>query len=211
MRPVEDTDRDYRAFVRDGYNSCADAYNAGRSLEPPAMLDALVQHLPKSARVLDLGCGGGIPVARTLAQSCDVVGVDISRAQLTMARTRVPGVSWLLRDMTTCSFAPGSFDAVVSFYAILHLPRETHRDLFERVHGWLRPGGWFVASLAWNDEAPYTEPFFGVEMYWSNFGIADYARLATECGFRAINQTTISPGVTAPGNERPHPVLIMQR
>jgi SAM-dependent methyltransferase len=43
--------------------------------------DRFVEALPKSARVLDLGCGGGIPVARNLADhALRVTGIDSSPA-----------------------------------------------------------------------------------------------------------------------------------
>ena len=38
-------------------------------------------------------------------------------------------------------FPAGSFDAIVSFYAIFHIPRQEHLNLFRRFAQWLRPGG----------------------------------------------------------------------
>ena len=40
--------------------------------------------------ILDLGCGAGVPVTKQLAKRFAVTGVDISEAQLRIARDRVP-------------------------------------------------------------------------------------------------------------------------
>ena len=122
------------------------------------------------ARVLDLGCGAGVPIARRLAAyGCDVVGVDLSAAQLALASVQAPGASFVRGNMRSCAFAPASFDAVVSFYAIFHIPRVEHEALFRRIASWLRPGGYLLASVGRTDNDDYTEEFFGVEMFWSHF------------------------------------------
>lgn len=172
MKPA-DPDRDYRLLVARGYDTCAQSFNAARALNDDDLLAPLQGRLTPGARILDLGCGG-LPVSRTLAPQHSLIGADISKEQVTRARRSVPDAGFLIGDMTTIAFRPESFDAVVSFYAIFHTPRATHEALFRRINSWLRPGGLFVASLATHDETGYTEDFFGVEMYWSNFALQGY-------------------------------------
>jgi cyclopropane fatty-acyl-phospholipid synthase-like methyltransferase len=51
----------------------------------------LLELLPARARVLDLGCGSGIPATRALVDAGHaVVGVDVSREQVERARRNVP-------------------------------------------------------------------------------------------------------------------------
>ena len=55
-------------------------------------------------------------------------------------------------DAASLDFPVESFDAVVSFYALIHLPQDEQQELLRKVAGWLRPGGWFVCttgSQAW--------------------------------------------------------------
>ncbi len=171
MKLANDRGRDYKRLVIDGYDICADAFNSARATEAADELSALTDLVPVGARVLDLGCGAGVPVARALSDRYDVVGVDVSASQLQLARWQVPSVSLIRADMECLHFAPSSFDAVVSLYAIFHVRRREQPNLFGRLLDWLRPGGLLLASLGRTNIPSYTEPdFFGVEMYWSHYG-----------------------------------------
>jgi SAM-dependent methyltransferase len=82
------------AIVQAGYDAMAERYLGwGPTIGEPRerMLDALLERLEPGARVLELGCGAGIPVTRRLAERHTVTGVDISEAQLRLAREHVPG------------------------------------------------------------------------------------------------------------------------
>src|SRR6266446_7030623 len=59
---------DPKAQVRESYNRIAAAYLSSRRRDSPdvALLDDLVVRLPR-ARVLDAGCGAGVPIAQKLA------------------------------------------------------------------------------------------------------------------------------------------------
>lgn len=212
MKPVDDTAADYRLLVRDGYDHCAPAFNDDRAASDADALTPLLARLPEGSRILDLGCGAGAPIAKTLSARHRVVGVDLSSGQLALARKQAPDADFLLADMTTCAFAPASFDAIVSFYAIFHLPREHHEYLFRRMHGWLKTGGLLLASLAMTDEGSYTEDFFGVEMYWSNYDMPRYRAMITTAGYELLAEATLSHGYDDDHHPKEvHPIVFAQR
>jgi len=212
MKPADDARRNYRQLVAEGYDRCAPAFNAARSLEPPTELGLLIERLPAGARVLDLGCGAGVPITRALAERFRVTGVDVSPGQLALAREQAPGATFLQRDMMGCDFAPESFDAVVSFYAIFHLPREEHEPLFRKIHGWLRPGGLLLATLAMTDESAYTEEFFDVEMYWSNYGIDEYRTMLERTAFEVLQSGVLHHGYDDEGAKpERHPIVLARK
>jgi SAM-dependent methyltransferase len=66
--------------------------------------------------------------------------------QIQLARTNVPQAEFRCADATQVEFAPDTFDAVVSFYAIDHIPRQEHALLFQRIHRWLHRGGFLLAD-----------------------------------------------------------------
>jgi methylase of polypeptide subunit release factors len=72
----------------------------------------LLNQLPSAARVLDIGCGTGIPTARQLvAAGCEVTGLDISPVMLDLARRNVPEATYLHRDAVDIDSSLGRFDA----------------------------------------------------------------------------------------------------
>lgn len=100
--------------------------------------------------VLDLGCGDGRLVALVLQAQPTVeraVAVDRSAPMLTHDRQRFVGDArvevrrWNLSDDVT---PLGTFDVVVSGFAIHHLEHDRKRELFAEIARQLRPGGAFL-------------------------------------------------------------------
>ena len=179
----------HRRTVESGYDQMAEQYLATKDPEDPLALVALEDLallLPSEASVLDLGCGAGVPVTRWLAdRGFAVTGVDVSARQLELARTNVPEVTFLKADMSEVDFGPETFDSVVAFHSIIHVPRTGHPALLEGIHRWLKPGGVFLATMTVTDYEGKDENWegWGAPMVWSHYdGKANVAMLR-EAGF----------------------------
>jgi SAM-dependent methyltransferase len=99
--------RDPRIVVAQAYDRIAEIYlrRFGDSAVRQFWLDQLIARLPAGVRVLDLGCGAGLPVARDLQDRGFVVtGIDGSRRQIELARGNVPGPTFVQADMTNANF-----------------------------------------------------------------------------------------------------------
>jgi cyclopropane fatty-acyl-phospholipid synthase-like methyltransferase len=190
-----------KQIVAAGYDEGGFRYSAARAEATSPALASLLEVLPAGATVLDIGCGAGVPVTAALARVADVVGVDISPVQLEQARRNVPQARFILGDIMATEFSPQSFDAVVAFYALFHVPREEHRALLERISTWLRPAGHFLATLAGTSHPGYTEPdFFGATMYWSYFAADWYLDVLRALGFDVLAAGVVGHGYRpAPG------------
>jgi SAM-dependent methyltransferase len=138
------SDFEHRELVRRGYDQISRRYRWDDGLADGASAEALSRYegwiaeltplLPPGGRVLDLGCGAGLPAARLLvAAGFEVVGVDFSAVQIERARALVPKASFVQADLTAWDAEPASFDAVVSFYALIHVPLADQRALFPRI------------------------------------------------------------------------------
>jgi len=174
-------------LVAQGYDAISNDYldRFGASRVRAHWLQRLLDLTQAGDRILDLGCGPGIPVAATLVDhGRQVVGVDSSRGQIQLARSRVPGAEFMEADMCRLQLDQGSFDGVCAFYSITHLPREFHRPLFENILGWLRPGGIFLASLGVTETEAWTGEWMGAEMFFSHFDAQWYVECLRKLTFQ---------------------------
>ena len=203
----------YKALVQSGYDQCALAYHESRRSEAGHELDALLDVLEDGAAVLDIGCGAGVPVARTLSERFRVTGVDISASMISLARANVPTGTFIHSDVISVEFAPSSFDAVTAFYSIFHLPRNEHKALFSRIHEWLESGGYLLCLLPRYDEETYLDEFFGSTMYWSSYAEEDYTSHLTEIGFDILEMSIAGSGFDESVGAEPesHPVVLAQK
>jgi hypothetical protein len=94
--------------------------------------------------------------------------------------------------MTDVAFARRSFDAVVAFWTLIHVPRAFHPAVFARIHGWVRPGGVFAGTLGSGDNlAEHVQDFYGAPMYWSHFDGDSNRKLLREAGFQLLEADEI--------------------
>jgi cyclopropane fatty-acyl-phospholipid synthase-like methyltransferase len=213
MKPATNPNVNYKALVQQGYDLCAAAYEEARRAETHSDLNLLIDCLANNARVLDIGCGAGIPITKTLAQYFQVTGVDISSEQVRRAQINFHTGIFMQGDIMQVDFSRAAFDAVVAFYSIFHLPREEHAGLFRRIHKWLKPKGYLLAILTSSSENSYTEDnFFGVEMCWSNYGLDEYKLLFEQVGFQLLDTKVIGHGYTKAEQmvKEQHPLIFAQ-
>lgn len=98
----------------------------------------LARHAPDARCVLDAGCGEGYYLSQ-LADIPERWGIDISKDAVRYAAGREKTAHWLTATAAHLPFADGSFDAVLSMFAL------TAEREFARV---LKPDGVFVQVLA---------------------------------------------------------------
>ena len=179
----------FKRAVADGYDAIADrlvSERGGGSTVAP-WLHKLSQTLPARARILDLGCGAGIPHTAILAQRFQVIGVDISSRQLALASNNVPNAHFVLADMASIDFQPASFDAVTAIYSIIHVPRDEQPALLAAIRRWLKPSGRTFLVLGANDTpAGYEADWFGAPMLWSHFSAERSLAMLVDAGFRIL-------------------------
>jgi tRNA (cmo5U34)-methyltransferase len=111
----------------------------------------LLEYLPSPlARVLDLGSGDGrlLGLVRLARPDAQAVALDFSETMLDRLRERFAAgslVTVIAHDMDRpLPEALGTFDAIVSSFAVHHLPHERKRALYAEVYSLLDPGGVFL-------------------------------------------------------------------
>ena len=180
---------DYKKLVQTGYNAIAAKYLTTRTetSEDVQLLQELVRQLPRGAKLLDAGCGAGVPVTKVLGEHFDVTGVDFAEAQIEMARQLVPEATFICHDIVDLDLPDGSFDAICSYYAIIHIPREEHAKLLQNFYRMLKPNRLALLCMGENDiEHDVEEDYHGSPMYWSHFDAATNLQMLKDTGFEII-------------------------
>ena len=112
---------DPKQIVSRGYDQIAQKYSLwGTRREERAKYTSLILDLlPIGAKVLELGCGAGVPTTQELQKKFLVTGVDISEKSIEIAKINVPQANFIVGDMTKMDFTSGSFAGVACFYSIV--------------------------------------------------------------------------------------------
>jgi ubiquinone/menaquinone biosynthesis C-methylase UbiE len=155
----------------------------------------VLENAPASPCILELGCGPGVPITRMLLdRGAQVVASDISAKQLSMAKVRCPQATLISGDMAGLSFEPASFDGVISFFTLFHLPRAEQKGMLSNICFWLKPGGMFVFNLATVDEEEIHGEFLGYGMFWSSYGVEDSKAMVRDVGLEVVEVEVLDAG-----------------
>ena len=188
-----------REIVRIGYDVIGTRWACVRPEQPEAgqLLERLVASLPRGTRVLDLGCGDGLPLTWFLSRHFRVVGVDISPVLVDLARQNVPSAEFLCRDMTALDLPDASFDGIVAYYSILHVPRDEHPALLANLHRTLKPAGLALLCMGVGDSPDGVEDdFLGVPMFFSHFDLPTNLRMLSEGRFEILATEIVSDSLS---------------
>jgi SAM-dependent methyltransferase len=177
-----------RKTVRDGYNKIASTYGSARldDSEDVKILNRLVDRLSPGALVLDAGCGSGYPIGRSLIKNFQVIGLDFSQQQLLLARKNIHGAALVCADITKLPFHNSTFDAIISYYSIIHIPRKEHREVLFNFHRLLKVGGLALLCLGAGDLPVDTGDWHGAEMFWSHYDRETNLQLISELQFTVL-------------------------
>ncbi|MBW8828399.1 MAG: class I SAM-dependent methyltransferase [Burkholderiales bacterium] len=162
----------------------------------------LIRSLPAGSRVLDLGCGTGVPTARQMADAgFEVMGIDLSGGMVKLARQNVTGATFHQLDLA--DLRPGGprdlgqFDAVAAFFSLLMLPRAEIPLALLTVRHLLAPGGLFVLSMVEADVDDFAIPFLGNTIRVSGYLREDLQKVVETAGFEIVEESsyTYAPAV----------------
>ncbi|MFZ2492719.1 MAG: class I SAM-dependent methyltransferase [Thermoanaerobaculia bacterium] len=142
-----------------GYDAIAAPFAASRESRPIGIghVTSWASRFAPGSAILDLGCGTGLPIARSLsAAGLHVFGVDASPAMVAAFRTNVPEAAVVCEPVETSAFFDRSFDGVIAWGLLFLLPAEVQTGLIARVARVVKPGGSFLFTAPsvpchWND------------------------------------------------------------
>jgi len=145
------------------------------------VVEQWARSLPRGAEVLEIACGGGLPVTRALVrEGLKVWAIDASQTLVDTFRTRFPDVPVRVAIAQESDFFGRRFDGVIAIGLMFLLPEDDQLALIRRVPGVLRPGGRLLFSApievgTWIDVSTQTPCL--------SLGRVRYEQALSEAGF----------------------------
>ena len=181
---------DPKKIVQQGYDKISYQYRSDDGRFMPSdyadWLAELTPLVPGGAPLLELGCGCGVPVAQILAPDYDYLGVDISPVQVERAINLVENGRFHTADISQLTFPDEQFAAIISFYTIIHLPLAEQPALLADIYRWLKPGGYFLATVGHTAWTGTEADWLGAAMYWSHADEDTYRQWLVDLQFELL-------------------------
>ncbi|MBN2168451.1 MAG: methyltransferase domain-containing protein [Actinobacteria bacterium] len=195
--------RDYFSseYIGGQYDRMAQEYNDNRHMfDNTGQLEMLDELVEKGNKVLDAGCGSGIPVAKYfIEKGLNVVGFDLSKEMIALAERNVPGGRFFQADVLAIDLPPADYDLVVSFYCIFHIEKNRQEDVFRKIFMTLKPGACSYFTLAceqYTDKKEFqgTRKFGDHILPYAHFSEPRYREILGNIGFQVVSMENLTIG-----------------
>jgi SAM-dependent methyltransferase len=162
----------------------------GTTLIEGTWLGRFAALLPARARILDIGCGSGMPIAgHLLAMGHDVTGIDTSPPLLALCRERFPAQTWRECDMRRMALGV-RFDGLIAWDSFFHLDHDDQRAMFPVFAAHAAPG----AALMFTSGPAHgiaMGSFGGEPLFHASLDPAEYRALLAANGFSVLHHHVV--------------------
>ena len=171
------------------YDEIADSYIATR--RPQVGVSEIAEFaasLAAGSRVLDLGCGDGIPVSQMLVRrGFAICGIDSSANMIEKFRSHFPGAPAQCARIQDSDFFQTSFHAVIAWGVLFHLTPADQEAVIAKVAKSLEAGGRFLFTSG-AEEGVVESAMHGVTFRYISLGSSNYTRLLHTNGMRLVSE-----------------------
>ncbi len=126
-------------FYDDTAQSWADRWYNIDSFLP--YLKQFCSFLPTNPRIAELCCGTGYDSMRLKKLGASVIGLDLSKEALKIARIKNPDIIFYQQDITKDYSYVGEVDGILCCAGLIHLNNDEMKTAFEHMNKILKPGG----------------------------------------------------------------------
>lgn len=172
----------------DEYDLIADGYATDRDRHiGVSEVTAFAATLRRGARVLEIGCGTGIPLTRALLEGgCEVVAIDSSAEMIARFRWNLPQTPAHVASILACDFPPATFDGALAWGVLFHLSATDQARAIASVATVLTPGGRFLFT-AGGDEGTTEGRMHGVTFRYTSLSVEGYRGLLRDNGLTLLD------------------------
>jgi ubiquinone/menaquinone biosynthesis C-methylase UbiE len=150
------------------------------------LLSSFAAHFRKGALICDAGGGPSAHIGRYVSEKgLRVVGLDISNRCVEMARRYNPRMGLVCGNIGRMPFEDGSFDGIVSYYSIIHTPKNDVGGIFDEFRRILKQRGRLLVAVKAGTAEGYQSQLLGIEaeIYFALFTKDEIISLFSQAGF----------------------------
>lgn len=115
-------------------------------------LKQFVELLPRNAKVLDLCCGAGYESMRLNKLGVNVIGVDLSKKSIELAKKYNPTLNFYIKDMLKSYKELGMFDGIACIAGLVHLQEKKLEIAFKNMNEVLNDNGYLFIVVKNGDK-----------------------------------------------------------
>ena len=183
MNTVEKTIRSYDEIAEE---YCEKTFEEGDREFQKKMLDKTLSMLSNKPRVIDLGCGDGRDTDYLCSKGADVVGIDLSKSMVNLARKKYHDCTFLQMDMRDTIFPENTFQGAWASASIINLPKSQLSKAESEIYRILEPNGLFAFSFKEGEGSGFEDNI--IEGYPRYFSYYNLEELKEELNlFRIVN------------------------
>ncbi|OIO19070.1 MAG: hypothetical protein CO029_04760 [Candidatus Magasanikbacteria bacterium CG_4_9_14_0_2_um_filter_41_10] len=151
--------RDYQKETIDTYNKHAVSYQKSRiNFLDTEKIDRFISLL-SGKHILDIGCGPGRDSANFVEKGYVVIGIDLTKAFIELAKDTVPKATFKQMDVLDLLFSDNTFDGIWCNAVLLHLKKDDVRLALSEAFRVLKSGGiMYVSVKKGNSEETISDP-----------------------------------------------------
>lgn len=173
--------------VRESYNKICELWYEYRNTKPVNnCIIEFVKYLPSQAKVLDVGCGTGYPIASYLdRRGFLVTGIDIAEAMIKKAKElKLSNATFLVEDILNFK-SDTKFAAIIAFDSLWHIDYSQQKVIYPKVADLLEPGGLFLFTHG-KKAGEIVGEMWGEKFYHSALDLVEVKKLLKDNGFEIL-------------------------
>lgn len=164
-------------------------YTADKLLQ--FQLNKFISLVPKKAKVLDIGCGGGRDVAYFLEENLDAFGIDTSNEILKEAKALAKKDVFKKMDMLSLKFKENTFDGLWVVASLFHLTKKDSPTALKEFFRVLKPGGIIYISVkeGQGEKVIMQEKYNNLPRFFAFYSQQELENLLKENSFKILSST----------------------
>ena len=151
---------------------------------------------PMGGKIIDVGCGPGNDTGFMTSKGFEVIGIDLSKEMLNIARQKFPKINFKQQDIRELDFPANSFEGIFASFSLIHIPKKDISVILNKFYKILKRDGVIYIGLQTgkSEEGFIDEPFKpGEKLFMNIISFEELKNLLIENGFSIVKKYERDP------------------